>query len=59
MDAEFKDELWRKQHDAHQIHHRIADFILHHDDRDQPPKLKALIKKYRFMMAEAAALAST
>jgi hypothetical protein len=51
--SEFKDILWKMRHDAHQVHHHIADFILNSDDRDHPPKLASLVKKYRKMMAEA------
>lgn len=53
---DFKDTLWKARHDAHQVHHRIADFILHQDERDHPPKLASLVRKYRKMMDEAAAL---
>lgn len=53
MDKSFKDTVWKKRHGAHQVHHRIADFILHQDERDHPPRLAALVRKYRKMMAEA------
>ena len=47
------DDIWQQQKEAHLIHHRIADFIIHHDDREQPPRLRTLLKKYRAMMAAA------
>ena len=55
-DEGFKDMVWRARHDAHLVHHRIADFILHSDDREHLKKLASLVKKYRKMMADADAL---
>lgn len=56
-DKDFAEELWRARKDAHLVHHRIADFVLHHDDRVHPSKLANLVKKYRKMMDEADAKA--
>lgn len=51
--VELKETLWKARKDAHQVHHKIADFILHRDDRTHPPKLASLVNKYRKMMADA------
>lgn len=50
---EFRDIVWQKRKDAHQVHHHIADFILHDDDREHPPALRRMVENYRAMMAEA------
>lgn len=47
------DDLWKKNHEAHLIHHRIADFILHKDERENPVGLRHLVKKYEKMRDEA------
>lgn len=50
------DDVWKMRKDAHQVHHQIANFILHKDQREHPPGLRNLVAKYRRMMEEADAM---
>lgn len=49
---EKKQKLWQMRHDAHQVHHHIADCVLDMEG-PWPPKLARLVEKYRAMMREA------
>lgn len=52
-DRSFGDTIWSARKDAHQLHHKIADFILHKDTREHPPGLRNLVARYQKLMADA------